>query len=66
MFPYEYYIMGMNTFDELSSAIRSGYNNPDAHPAAKVIGQLLGKFASGIAIGAGIALAMAIARAGGM
>jgi hypothetical protein len=54
--------LSMSTFDELSDAIRSGYNNPTG--AAKFIGNLCGKFMSGMAIGAGIALVLTLARAG--
>lgn len=64
MLEYTSYIMGMSTFDELSDAIRADYSNPTG--ASKFIGNLLGKFTSGMAIGAGIALVLAIARAGGL
>jgi hypothetical protein len=64
MLEYTSYVMGMTTFDELSDAIRADYSNPTG--AAKFIGELLGKFTSGMAIGAGIALVLTLAKAGGL
>ena len=63
MQPWKDYVEGMeHTFDSLTDSIRAGYDKPS--PVALFIGAILGKFATGIAIGCGIAVGLAIARAG--
>jgi mannose/fructose/N-acetylgalactosamine-specific phosphotransferase system component IIC len=64
MLDYTSYVMGMNTFDEISNAIRAGYDNPS--PVAKFVGLIFGHFTTGMAIGAGIALVLTLAKAGGL